>query len=168
MKRSRFFRRTDHWDIEGARGWRHGFRDSSFQRDCHCAVNPFSASYHPSPTPCKTAFTLASKGRAAMGGVNGKEPLLAAIANSRGWIDDIRLGCIGSLAEIAERVFDLSEPGAAPTRATYFTFDPRPHDALQDDRLPPASRPPAPSRRLLTIPSRSNSTLSSATEQRSA
>ena len=30
-------------------------------------------------------------------------PLLAAITKARGWIDDIRLGAIGSFAEIAER-----------------------------------------------------------------
>jgi hypothetical protein len=28
---------------------------------------------------------------------------VAAIAKARGWIDDIRLGCIASFAEIAER-----------------------------------------------------------------
>jgi hypothetical protein len=32
-----------------------------------------------------------------------REALLAAIAKARGWIDDIRLGRIGSFAEIAER-----------------------------------------------------------------
>ncbi|MGH6846791.1 MAG: hypothetical protein ACREC0_04930 [Methylocella sp.] len=32
-----------------------------------------------------------------------RDALLAAIANARGWIDAIRLGCIGSFAEIAER-----------------------------------------------------------------
>jgi site-specific DNA recombinase len=28
--------------------------------------------------------------------------ILAAIAKARGWVDDIRLGCIGSFAKIAE------------------------------------------------------------------
>ena len=32
-----------------------------------------------------------------------RDALLAAIAKARGWIDDIRLGCIASFAEIAER-----------------------------------------------------------------
>jgi hypothetical protein len=32
-----------------------------------------------------------------------RDTLLAAIAKARGWIDDIRLGCIASFAEIAER-----------------------------------------------------------------
>ena len=32
-----------------------------------------------------------------------QDALLAAIAKARGWIDDIRLGRIGSFAEIAER-----------------------------------------------------------------
>ena len=32
-----------------------------------------------------------------------RDALLAAIAKARGWIDDIRLGRIGSFAEIAER-----------------------------------------------------------------
>jgi hypothetical protein len=32
-----------------------------------------------------------------------RDALLAAIAKARGWIDDIRLGCNASFAEIAER-----------------------------------------------------------------
>jgi len=32
-----------------------------------------------------------------------RDALLAAIAKARRWIDDIRLGCIASFAEIAER-----------------------------------------------------------------
>jgi site-specific DNA recombinase len=32
-----------------------------------------------------------------------RDALLAAIAKARGWIDDIRVGAIGSFAEIAER-----------------------------------------------------------------
>ena len=32
-----------------------------------------------------------------------RDALLTAIAKARGWIDDLRLGRIGSLAEIAER-----------------------------------------------------------------
>ena len=32
-----------------------------------------------------------------------RDALLTAIAKARGWIDDIRLGCIASFAEIAER-----------------------------------------------------------------
>ena len=32
-----------------------------------------------------------------------RDALLAAIAKARGWIDDMRLGCIASFAEIAER-----------------------------------------------------------------
>jgi hypothetical protein len=31
-----------------------------------------------------------------------RNALLAAIAKARGWVDDIRLGCIGSFAKIAE------------------------------------------------------------------
>jgi site-specific DNA recombinase len=32
-----------------------------------------------------------------------RDALLAAMAKARGWIDDIRVGAIGSFAEIAER-----------------------------------------------------------------
>ena len=32
-----------------------------------------------------------------------RDALLAAITKARGWIDDIRVGAIGSFAEIAER-----------------------------------------------------------------
>ena len=32
-----------------------------------------------------------------------RDALLTAVAKARGWIDDIRLGCIASFAEIAER-----------------------------------------------------------------
>ena len=32
-----------------------------------------------------------------------RDALLAAITKARGWIDDIRLGCLASFAEIAER-----------------------------------------------------------------
>jgi hypothetical protein len=35
--------------------------------------------------------------------LESRDALLAAIAKARGWIDDIRLGCNASFAEIAER-----------------------------------------------------------------
>ena len=31
-----------------------------------------------------------------------RDALLAAIAKARGWIDDVQLGCIGSIAGIAD------------------------------------------------------------------